>query len=76
MKDNSTPSLGETVKAAFKLAADAAVLRDALAKQLPRCIGRDHAVCHRIYTQLGDLIVGFNQLSDRIAEMRAVGRYL
>jgi hypothetical protein len=70
------PTIGATIRAAFKLSAEAAALRDALAKQLPRCVGRDHAVAHRAYTTLRDMVVGFDQLSDKIAECVAINRYL
>jgi hypothetical protein len=44
-KENQPPqTIGETVRSAFKLAAGAAALRDVLAKQLPRCTGREYAV--------------------------------
>jgi hypothetical protein len=73
--ENQQPTIGATIRSAFKLADDASKLRDALAKVLPRCTGRDHAVCHRIYTQLGDMVVGFRHLKDQFAELHARGRY-
>jgi hypothetical protein len=57
----------ETIAAAFALATHAKQMRDAIAKILPTTVTpRDHAVLHRIYVTLGDMVVGFDQLSDKV----------
>jgi hypothetical protein len=55
-----------TIAAAFALATDAAKTRDAIAKLLPTLTPREHAVAHRAYTCLNDLVCGFGHLQDKI----------
>lgn len=70
-------TIKETIAAAFALAADAEKTRDAIAKLLPTTVTpRDHALLHRIYATLGDMVVGFDQLSDKIAASSALGGHL
>jgi hypothetical protein len=68
-------AIRETIQRAFELAAQAATIRDAIAKQLPKTVGRDHAAAHRIYVVLADMVRGFNSLEDKIAEMRSLGYF-
>jgi hypothetical protein len=70
-------SIKQTVSRAFKLAQDAAMLRDALARHLATAApGRTHATLHRCYVTLTDLTVAFDHLEAALAEGHAVGRYL
>ena len=71
---NEQSSIKQSVQSAFRLAESAKVLRQQIAAQLPRCTGRDHGVLHRVYVTLGDMVSGFDHLSDKIAEMHALGR--
>jgi hypothetical protein len=70
-------SIKQTVSSAFKLAKDAARIRDAMALHLAKISpGRDHQLLHHCHRHICDFVVAFSHLEVRIAAMRAVGKYL
>jgi hypothetical protein len=70
-------SIKETVSRAFKLAQDAAMLRDALARHLATTApGRLQHTLSRCYHMTNEYSRAFDLLEAALAEGHALGRYL
>jgi hypothetical protein len=77
IQQEDRPSIKQTVREAFRLAQDAEKLRDALGRHLATISpGREHQLLHHCHRHICDFVVAFSHLEDRIAAMRAVGKYL
>jgi hypothetical protein len=74
--ENQQTTIRDTVRSVFDLGRKAAVICDALAKQLPRCTSIEQHAAHRAYTILNDATRALEHLEADIAESRTLGRYL
>jgi hypothetical protein len=64
-------SIQESIEAGFALARAAAMLREAIGKQLPNLTGRDNSWGRKMCMSLDEIVVAFGHLEDSMAAFKA-----
>jgi hypothetical protein len=70
-------SITKTISSAFRLAKDAARIKNALELHLAKISpGRDHQLLHFCHRNISDWLVAMGHIEDQIVATRAINKYL